>query len=236
MKRILFILVGLGFVTQHTILAQATEVIRIKAGTGGEKAVPMAARYRYEQFRDGKVVYVNGVMSAARFNYNVLLGEMQFIDSRGDTLALTEEPRVRMVGVGTDVFLYDPQKGYLEIIADYSTVKLVAKRGLKMARNERMGGYEQSSGSSAITRYDFYSSENASMNKLDGRGDLVVIKGKDYFIIDRNNRSYPMNKANVLKAFSKHREEVTAFLTSESVDFHQENDLKKLLKYCSELQ
>jgi hypothetical protein len=234
MKTILFA-VGIGFVTHSTLLAQSSEVIRIKGGAGGEKAVPFTARYRYDQFRAGKVLYINGTMAAARFNYNILLGEMQFIDSRGDTLALANEPMVRMVGVGDDTFSFDQKKGYLEIIADYSTIKLVVKQGLKMARSEKMGGYDQSTGSAAITTYQFYSSGNASVSKLDGRGDIVLIKGKDYFIIDRNNRSYPMNRASLLKVFGKHREQVTAYLTSETVNFNREEDLKKLLKYCTEL-
>lgn len=235
MKTILFA-VGIGFAAQLSAFAQSTEVIRVKGGVGGEKAVPFSGRYRYDQFRSGKVLYVNGTTATARFNYNILLGEMQFITAQGDTLALDVEPVVRMVGVGDAVFLYDPKKGYLEIIADYSTVKLLMKQGLKMARSEKMGGYEQSSGTGSITTYQFYSSGNASVSKLDGRGDLVLLKGRDYFIGDRNNRYYPINRANVLKVFGKHREQVTAFLTSESIDFNRESDLKKLLSYCSELQ
>ncbi|RRB04711.1 hypothetical protein [Larkinella rosea] len=235
MKTILFT-VGFGLVTQFAILAQSTEVIRVKGGVGGEKAVPFTARYRYDQFRPGKVLYLNGMSVAARFNYNILLGEMQFIDSRGDTLALADEPVVRQVGVGDDVFVFDRKKGYLEIITDYTTVKLVTRQGLKMARNERTGGYDQSTGTGAITTYQFYSSGNMSVSRLDGKGDLVLIKGRDYFIIDRNNRSFPLNKSSVLKVFGKHRPQVTAYLERESVDFKRENDMKKLLHYCSELQ
>ncbi|GAB3916257.1 hypothetical protein [Larkinella terrae] len=235
MKTVLFTL-GIGLMTQGAILAQSTEVIRVKGGIGGEKAVPFTARYRYEQFRSGKVMYLNGTVATARFNYNILLGEMQFIDSRGDTLALADEPVVRLVGVGDDVFLHDRKKGYLEIIADYSTVKLVTRQGLKMARTERMGGYDQSNGTGAITTYQSYSSGNMSVSQLERKGDLVLIKGRDYFMIDRNNRSFSATKSNLLKVFGKHRPLVTDYLVRESIDFKREDDLKKLLRYCSELQ
>lgn len=215
--------------------AQSPDIIRIKGGVGGEKAVPFASRYRYNQFRPGRILYVDGTTAAARLNYNILLGEMQFIDSRGDTLALTDEPVVRLIGVDQDAFCYDRAKGYLELLADYNGVKLAAKQGLRMAKPEKQGGYGQSSGSSAITTYQFYSSGSTSMNRLDGQGDVILIKDKIYFIVDQNNRSYPLNKASVLKVFGKHREQVTAYLASESVDFRQEEALKKLLKYCSEL-
>ena len=243
MKIVLFAL-GIGFAMPLTLLAQSSDVIRIKGGSGGEKAVPFPVRYRYDQFRTGKVIYGNGTMATARFNYNVLLGEMQFINARGDTLALANEPVVRQVDLdettpaGTSrqaVFLYDPKKGYLEVLADYTTLKLVVKQGLKMARNEKMGGYDQSSGTAATTTYQSYSPGNTSVSKLDWKGDLVVIKGRDYFIIDRNDRSYPLNKASLLKVFAKHRQQVLAYLDTESVNFKQEDDLKKLLNYCSEL-
>lgn len=244
MKTILPI-IGIGLLTCGTALAQTPSVIRVKGGAGGEKSVPVADRYRYDQFYAGKVLFQNGTSAVARFNYNVLLGEMQFIDSRGDTLALANEPIVRMVGVdnpGTsaqpsrqDVFWYDPKAGYLEIITDYDVAKLAVKQGLKTVKKERRGGYEQSSGASAITTYQFYSGGNTSISKLDSKGDLLLIKDKTYFIIDQNNRFYPATKASVLKLFGKHREQVTTYLTTETIDFNQEKDLQKLLNYCSEL-
>jgi hypothetical protein len=233
--KILLTLIGIGMVIQYETQGQATDVIRVKGGLNAEKTIPIADRYRYDQFRDGKVLFMNGTSAAARFNYNSLLGEMQFIDARGDTLAVADDPIVRLVGVGPDLFLYDPAKGYLEAIADYGIVKLGVKRYIKMAKNEKQGGYDQSSGVSAITNYQFYSSGNTSVNKLAAKGDLVLIKDKSYYIIDQNNRFYPINRANLLKVFGKHREQVSAYLTNESIDFKREDDLRKLLKYCSEL-
>ena len=226
--------------------AQSPDVIRIKGGAGGEKAIPVGDRYWYSQFRPGRVMYVNGSSAGARLNYNVILGEMQFIDSRGDTLALADESTLRLISIGNpapaadkslreDLFVYDQKNGYLQILTDYNGIKLAEKRGLRMAKSEKQGGYGQSSGSSAITTYQFYSPGSTSVSKLDGQGDLVLIKDKMYFIVDKNNRSYPASKASVLKLFSKHREQITTYLTTESVDFRQENDLKKLLQYCNEL-
>ncbi|GAB2556093.1 hypothetical protein GCM10027190_02690 [Spirosoma areae] len=233
-------IVGMGFASACAVLAQAPDVIRIKGGVGGEKAVPFTKRYRYNQFQPGKLLYQNKTVAAALFNYNILLGEMQFIDSSGDTLALASEPVVRLVSIGgatspENVFWYDPKNGYLEIMAEYSTVNLAIKQGLKMARSERQGGYEQSTGTSSIREYQSYSSGSTSVNRLDAKGDLLLIKDRTYFLIDQNGRSYPANRAAVVKLFGKHREQVTAYLAREPVDFKQIDDLKKLLRYCSEL-
>ncbi|MFD2569351.1 hypothetical protein ACFSUS_01820 [Spirosoma soli] len=234
------VLIGIGVIAHGTICAQTPQVIRVKGGTEGVKAIPLSERYRYDQFREGKVLYQNGTAAAAQLNYNVLLGEMQFISPNGDTLTLMDDPIVRLIGINgptsqQDLFMYDPAKGYMEIVADNNGLRLGVKQGLKTVKNEKRGGYDQSSGASAITNYQYNATGNTSIAKLDTKGDLLLIKDKTYFIIDQNNRSYPVNKASVLKVFSKHREQVTAYLENEAIDFRQENDLKKLLKFCSEL-
>jgi hypothetical protein len=235
------LLIVLGLIAYCSCQAQSSDIIRIKGGVGGEKAIPFNARYRYDQFHSGRVLYLNGSMATARLNYNVILGEMQFIDSRGDTLALADESLLRLISVSggsalqEDLFVYDRTRGYLLLVADYKGIKLAEKEGLRMAKSEKQGGYGQSSGSSAITTYQFYSPGTTSISKLDGQGDLVLIKDKIYFIVDQNGRSYLANKANVVKVFSRYRQQVTTYLTNESVDFRRESDLKKLLNYCSEL-
>jgi hypothetical protein len=239
MKTIL-VVVGIGIVAYGNGLAQTTDVIRVKGGIGKEKNVRFVDRYRYDQFRDGKVLFHNGSAAAAKFNYNVLLGEMQFIDAKGDTLALANEPVVRLVGIDgpssrQDLFMFDQTKGYMEVIADYGAAKLAVKQGLKTTKVERKSAYDQSSGASAITNYQFHSAGNASIAKLDTKGDLLLIKDRSYFFIDQNSRFHPANRASILKVFAKHRDQIATYLASESIDFNKEDDLKKLLNYCSDL-
>ena len=232
MKALLFTLL-LGGLT-HAGLAQS-DVLRLKGGAAGEKSIPFAERYRYGQFRDGKILYQNGASANARFNYNIVLGEMQFIDQRGDTLAVASEPVVRMVGVGSDVFWFDRSQGFMELVGEETPVKLAVKHGLKTVKSERKGGYGQSSGTSAITNYQFYSSGNTSVRALDIKGDVLLSKDKSFFLIDQNGRAWPANRASVLKVFSKQRDTLKTYLDRESIDFKQQDDMKKLLKYCSNL-
>ncbi|GAB4043503.1 hypothetical protein GCM10028810_06010 [Spirosoma litoris] len=244
MKATLFSILIWAIIQSNT-RAQSTNLIRVRGGVSETKTLPFSERYCYEQFRNGTLLFVNGTSAAARFNYNILLGEMQFINAQGDTLAITDQPVVRLVSIDNpapgdqappqDIFWHDPKLGYMELIDTYGLVKLAEKRVLEMAKGEKLGAYNQSSGTASITNYQFYSSDNASIRKFDAKGDLLLIKGKTYFIIDQNNRSYLLNKTSLLKVFGKHREQVMAYLATESVDFKQANDLKKLLAYCSKL-
>ncbi|UFH52111.1 hypothetical protein [Spirosoma sp. KNUC1025] len=234
MKAPLFILC-FELIARGACLAQSPDVIRIKGGAVNDKAVPVSSRYRYGQFTEGKILYGNGATAVARLNFNVLLGEVHFIDPNGDTLSLASEPVVRMVSMGPSVFWFDQRKDYLEILTDYGPVKLAVKHGLRMAKNEKLSGYDQSTGTSAVTTYQFYASGSTSLRKLAEKGDLVLVKSRTFFLIDQNNRAYPLNKTNLLKSFAKHRDQISAYLTANAVDFSKEEDLKKLLQYCSEL-
>lgn len=244
MKAVLFF-AGIGLAGATSSLAQTAAVIRVRDGAASEKAIAFSDRYRFSQFRSGTVMFINGTTVDARFNYNVLLGEMHFITARGDTMALAEEPIVRQVALTSPVgaeqsppaslFYYDRDKGYIELLADYNTVKLAVKEGVKTTKREKMSAYGQSTGASAITTYKFYSGGTTSVEALDAKGDLLLIKDKRYFFVDQNNRCYPATKANLFTVYSAHRREIKAWLETQPIDFNQEEQLKKLLSHCSTL-
>lgn len=233
--KIIGLLLFINLVGCGALWAQASAVIRIKGRPGSEKLLPMYERYRYDSFRPGRVLYVNNTTATAPVNYNTLLSEMQFIDNRNDTLAFATEPLVKLIAVGNDLFQYDRKVGYLEILTDYDGLKLAVKQGLKSVRNEREGGYAQSSGASAIRTYRFYSSGNASVNQLENKGDILLTREKKYYLIDANNRVYPASKASFQKLFAKNKAEVNAYLARESVTFNEQESLQKLLQYLSDL-
>ena len=130
--------------------AQAQKQIRVKADTDVKTAIPMADRYRYPKFMVGNVVYRNGVSGAGNLNYNRLLGEMQFIDAKGDTMALADEQNIAYVTIGSDRFYVNPGKGCPEVIADHGTVKLAKQVVMKSMRAEKKVAYGQSSGASSV--------------------------------------------------------------------------------------
>ncbi|MBO0948459.1 hypothetical protein [Fibrella forsythiae] len=231
-----------GLLATTACLAQSTGVIRVK---GSEQAVSYRDRYQYDQFRNGTVAFLNGTTVDARFNYHVILGEMHFITARGDTMALTEEPIVRLVEIinpspapdspRTALFLYDQRRGYTEIVADYDGIKLAAKQGLRTTKREKMSAYGQSTGAGAITTYQFYSGGNMGVSKLDAKGDLLFSKETTYFFVDKNNRLYPATKANLIKLYGNHRQQIATYLETDPVDFSRNDQLTRLLAYCSKL-
>ena len=214
--------------------AQAQKQMRVKAGDNITNAIPMADRYRYPQFTTGTVVYRNGVSGAGQLNYNRLLGEMQFIDPKGDTLALADEQNVAYVTIGANRFYVNPGKGCPEVIAEHGAVKLAKQVVLKSMRTEKKVAYGQSSGASSVATVQPYSN-NSSMHRIGATGDQMVQEEVSYFVVDQNDRYYLINKSAIFKVFSKHKRAIETYLNENPVQFTEEADLKKLIQFCSEL-
>lgn len=214
--------------------AMAQKQIRVKADANVTSAIPMADRYRYPQFMTGNVVYRNGVAGAGQLNYNRLLGEMQFIDSKGDTMALADEQNVAHVTIGSNRFYVNPGKGCPEVIADHGGVKLAKQVVLKSMRTEKKVAYGQSSGASSVATVQPYSN-NSSVHRIESTGDQMVREEVSYFLVDQNDRYYLMNKSAMFKVFPKHKKAIDAYLKENPTQFAEEADLRKLIQFCSEL-
>lgn len=213
---------------------QAQKQIRVKADANIANAIPMADRYRYPQFMTGNVVYRNGVSGGGQLNYNRMLGEMQFIDVKGDTLALADEQNIAHVTIGANRFYVNPGKGCPEVIAEHGPVKLAKQVVLKSVRAEKKVAYGQSSGASSVATVQPYAN-NSSVHRIESAGDQMIKEDVTYFIVDQNDRYYLLNKAAIFKIFSKHKKAIDTYLNEQSIRFTEEVDLKKLIQFCSEL-
>lgn len=228
---IVVFLCGSGFAQAQ----QAPTSFRVKSGEDALRVIPDQYKYRYPTFQNGKVAYMNGSFSAAAFNYNLLLGEMQFIDQKGDTLSMIGEPTLHAVLIGENTYLYNQENDFLEVVADYNTLKLGKQQTLEVAGTEKEGAYNQSSGASSIRNKSTYSGSNGQGFKLVQKGDVVFSNNVYYFLIDKRNQFYKVNKANLVKMFPKHRKAISAYIKEHSLDMNNEEDLKKLLHFGTAL-
>ncbi len=234
MKRITLLL-GIGVLTTSLLPAQESKLIKIKAGEDIQKAVAFTDKYRYPQFIDGTVAFFAGTPTAGKLNYNLLLGEMHFISPAKDTLSLANESAIKEIKIGENQFYYDPKNGYLEVVTDYHSIKLAIKQMFRVAGLEKVGGYQQSSAVSSIKNYSMIANGNSSVKTLEAKGDIVLSKEKLYFFVDQNNRFYKANKSNLLKIFAKNKKAIETYLKAQSIDFNSEENLEKILKFCSQL-
>ena len=233
MKGAVFLAV-MGF-SACSLLAQDADLFRVKSGETVEETIPVVQQYRYATFRNGNVSFYNGSTATARLNYNILLGEMQFIDITGDTLSLAEEHTIRYIRIGENTFYYDPRYGYVEVVAEYPAVRLGRQPSFLAVLKEKKSAYGQSTGVSSIRSYNSYATGNSRLQKLDPKGDVLVAKQVTYFLVDHNHRIHRASKSSLMKLFSHQKRAIGDYLKAEAIDFDQEEDLRQLLQFCSAL-
>lgn len=211
--------------------AQHSEIIRVKAG---DDMIEVLAKriYRYPVFTSGVIYFKDGNTPSALLNYNFLLGEMQFIAPKGDTLTIDNEKTINLVTIKEDSFYYD--KGYLELIMAGSDVKLVMKQKINVKGTQKIGAYDQPSAVSSISSYTTFSSSPRNF-KLNVRQDVLLAKETNYYFGDEFNHFFHASKKNVLNMYSKHQKSISAFLQTDPVNFYKEEDLKKLTVFLQQL-
>lgn len=136
MKRIIWC-IAIMLSNGSLVQAQTAKQFTVKDGEAAADAIRALNMYRYPDFQKGQVVYMNGKFSAATFNFNFLLGEVQFINAKGDTLTLGGEPTLVYVLVGESTFLYNPTEGYAELVADYNNLRLGRWQKLETAGTKK---------------------------------------------------------------------------------------------------
>lgn len=230
---ILLLVIFEGFAL--SLEAQDTKSVRVKADADLKYAIPVVDRYRYPQFKEGTVTFYNNTPATAKLNYNFQLGEVQFLSLTRDTLSLANEQTIKQIQIGDNIFYYDVTHGYVERIADSPKAYLVVKTMFKVAAVEKMAAMGKSSGTSSIREVNMLSTGNSSVQKLASKGDIVFSKEKTYFLMDLNHRFYKTNKSGFTKLFSSHKKAIETYFKEQSLDLDNEDNLKKLLQFCSEL-
>lgn len=104
MKRTIFLICLDLFITS-CLFAQKYEPVTVKAGTSVKDYFPVAERYLYPNFTEGKGFFKSRGSIPCLFNFNVLSGEMEFIQSK-DTLVIAKKEEINSIVVATDTFYY----------------------------------------------------------------------------------------------------------------------------------
>ena len=169
---------------------------------------------------------------------------MQFINSKGDTLALVEENSLKKIAIGEQVFYYMNKNGFVELIPADVPVKLARKQNLEIIRSafklvSNSGGV--AAGGPGISMNgpgkgsNFtpgYSYRNLYTQKAPG--ELQLARQSSSYFVDQNERIYRAQKATLLKLFGRHKKAIEHYVDTNQLDFTREEDLKKLLAFCAQ--
>ena len=207
-------------------------LIIVKAGTSFGESISMTDLYQYPQFIAGKLFFRTGDSAVAKFNYNKLLDELQFIGRIGDTLNIANASSIRSVHIQNDVFYYD--NGYVKLIKDTNGIKLAEKHTLRLVGKTKIGAYGLANPASAIDSYGTLINETG-MYKMVPREDITLMKKTEYYVGDKYNRFVLATRKNLLQHFSKQGRILNTYLKEKNVDLNNRDDLEKLLQFLASL-
>lgn len=212
-----------------SLSAQDSVLLHIPAGSQLADVVGPERMFRFKDFKNGRVFFKDNTGSAGKLNFNFFNGEVQFIASNGDTLAIAKDQmlNIKRLTIDTATFVYD--KGYLQVILENQNGMLAKKQQYYVLRRDKIGGYGMASSSSSIDSYtSFIAGRDARQQTLSVREDVTLQLKTDYFIATGYSSFLPVNRKNLDKIFFKKRNELDAYLSKNQIDFNNEKDVKAL--------
>ncbi len=229
MRLLLIIFIAILF--NQNVFTQSNVGYVVKAGQVPNKVIPVQAMYVSPVFKSGVVNLRNGTASRQLLNYNIILDEMQFIGSKGDTLTIAEPEMVKSVAFDSFVYYYD--KDYLQEIAKVDSFKLAIKQFFVQTPYKTGAGYGTTSGASAIATYTSIGIGNRPRANLQVDKDVAFHKLAGFFISDRFNHFFKADKKTFLNLFPERKNGIEKYIKDNKVNFLKPEDLVKLLEFST---
>jgi len=209
----------------------STQRLYIKGGSNARDNF-MKEVFKYPSFEPGIVEYKNGQRYKSNMNYNKLLGTVQFIDEEGDTLSIANEESVKIINIGTDVFIYAPN--CLLALKNTGKTSLYKNEMVRIADKLKTGGYGIPNSTGTIQSYDIIDTR-LNFNKIEINESLLVSKVSTYYLENEKGELFEASKKNVLDMYPKQEQAIRSFIKSNNLDFSKEEHLLELTDFLSKL-
>lgn len=222
------------FLFSGWVYAQEKQIIEATTDKDLSGKVAAQIQYLFPEFTDGQVFFIKSSQGNGKLNYNMLVGEMQFLDN-DEVLALVAKD-VAMVNINNRMFF--PYKGneFSEELLSLDKYKLRVRRKGNVAPYAKKGAYGTSSSTSSITSYSSVS-DNGQQYNLSVANDILITVKYYYYLVGENGKYTLITNAKTFtKQFPAFRAQIEAFVKENKIRFDKEDDLKRLLTYCSGLK
>jgi len=215
------------------VSAQNKQVVETASGEDLSKKVSAQMQYLFPEFTNGEVYY-KGFKGNGKLNYNMLLGEMQFVENN-QIQALANVKDVILVTINNRRFYPFNDKEFTEELLTTGDYRLRVRRKGNTASHSKKGAYGTWSSTSSITSYSSISSDNRT-HDLTVQEQILISLNCFYYLVGTNGKHIQIrNIKTFTKQFSAYRAQIEAFVQEHHTRFDHEDDLKALLEFCSKL-
>ena len=229
MKRCVFLL----FVLIPLIVsAQKKEIVEAASGDDLTKMASVHMQYLFPEFSTGDVYYLGMPKGTGMLNYNMLTGEMQFMEN-GEVRALDNLKKVIVVTINNRKFYPFGEKEFVEELLSTPKGQLRVRRKGNVAQHSKKEAYGTSSSVSSTTSYSSINTEGQQY-KLAVRENVMITLNYFYYLVGSNEKYVLIrNQKAFTKQFPEYKAQIETFVKEHHIDFNSEDDLKALLEYCS---
>jgi hypothetical protein len=228
------ILTFLLLICSPNIHAQEAKHFTVEPGKSIIDVISPGDIFLYPQFIMGKSVYKSGFAVDQLLNYNVILGEMQFINPGKDTLVVANAGSIRYFVLAADTFYFN--NGYYKIIKGNRDFKLLEKHYTRLDDVRKEAGYGTTSSTGAIDSYTtLFTGNNQGVYKLKANEKMEYSIRTDYYFENSEKEFVPAIKQNILKIFPDHAVKIKEYIKSQSIRFSKKEDLIKLTDFVMSL-
>ena len=215
------------------VSAQNKQIVEAKYGEDLSIKVSNQMQYLFPEFTNGDVYY-NGYNGKGRLNYNMLLGEMQFIEN-DQIMTLTNTKNVIVLNIDNRKFYPFNDKEFTEELLSTGKHQLRVRRKATASPHSKKGAYGTESSISSSSNVS-YSTLHSGMYNLDVEEKLVISLNYYYYLVGKNGKyALIKNIKPFTKQFPAFRAQIKEFVNENRTRFNNEDDLKALLEFCSKL-
>ena len=210
--------------------AQYYKLITVPSGTKLIEKFPPSVRYFYPDFSEGSIIHKNGTTNSGLFNFNVLTGEIEFIQGK-DTMAIKQKTVLSMVLIKQDTFIY--RNEFLRKIHSGKPVVL-ERDAINLKEIVRMGAMGQPNRTSAV---DAYSSMNykSNMYTINPDADMEFRRELEFFILKDDGELVPLRKKTAPELYPGREAEIQKFMKSNKTNFEKRESIIELAGFLSGL-
>lgn len=234
MKTLLFVLL---------LSAQASALVSQTMPSGSEKENKEVIRvspkgiYQFEEFKDSKVFFKNGKHTRVKLNYNYLHGEVQYIATNRDTLLITNKEFIDHISIGENIFYSQLKIGDMEVVGNFNNVLLARRKYLAVKGNSANMSERKltATSESAIPSSLLINNLNGEFQWQNNMSHPEYKYKTTYYLIDQNRNFHAARRSGFSKIYAKQQNALSDFLRQNDIDFTNEEQLKQLLKFCSEI-
>ena len=202
-------------------------------------------QYLFPRFMDG-VVYYKESIAKGMLNYNILLGEMHFVEN-DEILALDNVKNILFIKIGDRVFfpLKDSEFSEEIFLTDITSLRVIYKGNLSSYTKE--SGYGTQSATYSITTINnaIIGAPNASgssrsvLNRKisEQSEDMMITVDYFYYLVGTNGKHLMIKNLNTFtNQYKKNKKQIETFANENKIHLNNREDLILLLKYCDKLQ